>query len=72
MTDTATVMYEGGGSPVREDLVGERICLSSERSATGLPASVCQITYTICSSENVDRFIGPSLTPGIAEAVIPL
>jgi hypothetical protein len=30
MTDTATVMYEGGGSPVRDDVVGERICLSSD------------------------------------------
>lgn len=37
-----------------------------------LPALACRIAYTICSSENFDRFIGLLLSCEAAEAVILL
>ena len=40
-----------------------------QRSSTGVPASACRIAYTICSSENFDRFIDPLLSSRTAEAV---
>src|SRR5438874_6351149 len=43
-----------------------------QRSPTGVPASACRIAYTICSSENFDRFIGPLLSYETAEAGILL
>ena len=36
--------------------------------ADGVPASACRIAYTICSSENFDRFMGPLLSCETAEA----
>ena len=38
----------------------------------GVPASACRIAYTICSSENFDRFMGPLLSSRTAEADILL
>ena len=38
----------------------------------GVLASAYRIAYTSCSSENVDRFIGPLLSYGTAEAAILL
>ena len=42
------------------------------RSPTGVPASAWRIAYTICSSENFDRFMGPLLLSRTAETVILL
>ncbi len=39
------------------------------RSPMGVPASARRIAYTICSSENFDRFMGPLLSQRTAEAV---
>src|SRR5712692_4454709 len=43
-----------------------------QRSPMEVPASACRIAYTICSSENFDRFIGPLLSCETAEAAILL
>jgi len=42
------------------------------RSPIGVPLSAWRIADTICSSEHVDRFIGPLLSHGTAEAAIVL
>ena len=39
---------------------------------TGVPASACRIAYTVCSSENFDRFIGPLFSCETTEAAIVL
>jgi hypothetical protein len=40
--------------------------------ATGMPAFAYRIAYTICSSENFDRFIGSLLSYGTPEVVMLL
>jgi hypothetical protein len=37
-----------------------------------VPASAWRIAYTICSSENFDRVMGPLLSSKTAEAVVVL
>jgi hypothetical protein len=36
----------------------------------GVPASACRMAYTTCSSEYLNRFMGPLLSGETAEAVI--